>query len=550
MLLDDPGEDSAFRPIKGTGHNAEKDQAESPHPAFRHASAPQAAPMTAVPHPGRQARRRSRMRVFLPLTAVTTAALLLVTATGATPAAADRNPDGTPLVKVSHGDPYAHCTIGARSPDSIVYPATEVEPYLSVDPRHPKRVVTVFQQDRWNDGGARGLVAGWTTDGHTFHRSTLPFSLCAPGGADFERASDPWVSTGPDGTVYAGGEGVDFTKSTRSALLAATSRDGGRTWRNLTTTHVDEEPFFNDKPSLTADPIRKGTAYQVWNRLDNDPPGPSSLDGPGYISLTRDGGRTWSRARQFVDTSTVPNTQTIGHQIVVDRHTGTLYDFFDRITSTDDLSTVVEAHYAMVTSTDAGKTWSAPVTVARDTSVPEVDPNDPTKLLRAGSTLPSPAIDPKTGTLYMAYEGADFSGGKFDSVQLVRSTDRGRTWGSPKLISPKSVPAFSPSIAVDERGTVALTYYDLRFLKPGNTTTLPTAYQLATLPHGNPKRRTERRISRVFDWLQAPFAGGYFLGDYQGLVADGKGVRAVLTETHSGAPHNRTDVYTSSLRTR
>lgn len=491
------------------------------------------------------------MRVFLPLTAVTTAALLLGTVSGAaTTAAADRKPDGTALVKVSHGDPYAHCTIGARSPDSVVYPATEVEPYLSVDPRHPKRVVTVFQQDRWNDGGARGLVAA-LDDGRP-HLSPEHTALqpVRPRRRGLRTGHRPLGEYGTRRHRLHAAGGVDFTRSTRSGLLTATSRDGGRTWRNLTTTHVDEEPFFNDKPSLTADPLRKGTAYQVWDRLDNDPPGPSSLDGPGYISLTRDGGRTWSKARQFVDTSTVPNTQTIGHLIVVDRRTGTLYDFFDQITLADDLSTVVEAHYAMVTSTDAGKTWSAPVTVARDTSVPEVDPNDPTKLLRAGSTLPSPAVDPRTGTLYMAYEGSDFSGGKFDSVQLVRSTDRGRTWGTPQLISPKSVPAFSPSIAIDKRGTVALMYYDLRFLKPGNTTTLPTAYQLATLPHGNPRLRTERRISRIFDWLQAPFSGGYFLGDYQGLVADGKGVRAVLTETNSGAPHNRTDVYTSSLRTR
>ncbi|MFH9800291.1 neuraminidase (sialidase) [Streptomyces virginiae] len=494
------------------------------------------------------------MRVIPPLTALATTALLLLTVTGATPAAAERNPDGpgtAPLTRVSHTDPYANCPIGARSPDSVAYPGTEVEPYLSVDPRDPQRVVTVFQQDRWNDGAARGLAAAWTTDGRTFHTSTLPFSLCAPGGADFERASDPWVSTGPDGTVYASGEGVDFTRSTRSALLTATSRDGGRTWQDLTTTHVDEEPFFNDKPSLTADPVRKGTAYQVWDRLDNDPPGPGSLDGPGYISLTRDGGRTWTRARPFVDTSAVPNTQTIGHVIVVDPRTGTLYDFYDQITHSDDLATVVEAHYAMVTSTDAGRTWSAPVTVARDTSVPEVHPNDPTKLLRAGATLPSPAVDPTTGTLYMAYEGSDFSGGRFDSVQLVRSTDGGRTWGGPQLISPRDAAGFSPSIAVDERGTVALTYYDLRFLKPGDTTTLPTAYQLATLPHGDLALRSERRISRVFDWLQAPFAGGYFLGDYQGLATDGKGgVRAVLTEANSDAPDNRTDVYTGTFRTR
>ncbi|MFI5866230.1 sialidase family protein [Streptomyces sp. NPDC051546] len=100
--------------------------------------------------------------------------------------------------------------------------------------------------------------------------------------------------------------------------------------------------------SITADPVREGTAYQVWDRLDNDPPGPSSLDGPGYISLTRDGGRTWSGARRFVDTGAVPNTQTIGHVIVVDPRTGTLYDFYDRITVSDDLSTVIEARYEMV----------------------------------------------------------------------------------------------------------------------------------------------------------------------------------------------------------
>ncbi|MFI0809523.1 sialidase family protein [Streptomyces echinatus] len=491
------------------------------------------------------------MPVRLLITAAAAAGLLLTAVIGATPAAAEHAHGDGALDRVSSGDPYANCTIGARSPDSVVYPGTEVEPYLSVDPRDPKRVVTAFQQDRWSDGAARGLVAGWTKDGRTFHESTLPFSACAPGGADYERATDPWVSTGPDGTVYASGEGVDFTKSTRSALLTVTSHDGGRTWQNLTTTHVDEQPFFNDKPSITADPIRKGTAYQVWDRLDNDPPGPSSLDGPGYISLTRDGGRTWSRARLFVDTSTVPNTQTIGHVIVVDPRTGTLYDFFDHITYADDLTTVAEAHYAVVTSTDAGETWSAPTTVARDTSVPEVDPNDPAKTLRAAATLPSPAIDPRTGALYMAYEGSDFSGGAYDSVQLVRSTDGGHTWsGTPALISPRGVPAFSPSIAVDKRGTVALTYYDLRFLKPGDTTTLPTAYQLATLAHGDPRLRSERRISRIFDWLRAPNSGGYFLGDYQGLAAAGEGVRAVLTETDPGAPRNRTDVYSGALRTR
>ncbi|MFJ1568579.1 sialidase family protein [Streptomyces erythrochromogenes] len=43
-------------------------------------------------------------------------------------------------------------------------------------------------------------------------------------------------------------------------------------------------------------------------------------------ATSRDGGRTWSKARPFVDTAALPHTQTIGHVIVVDPRTGTLYD--------------------------------------------------------------------------------------------------------------------------------------------------------------------------------------------------------------------------------
>ncbi|WP_046730337.1 hypothetical protein [Streptomyces humi] len=112
---------------------------------------------------------------------------------------------------MSQGDPYAWCTDGARSPDSVVHPGTEVEPYLSVDPRERKRVVTVFQQDRWNDGGARGLAAGWTTDGRTFHRSTLPFSLCAPGGADTPPTDWPRCRTETRSSAPNGGSRASST---------------------------------------------------------------------------------------------------------------------------------------------------------------------------------------------------------------------------------------------------------------------------------------------------------------------------------------------------
>jgi hypothetical protein len=266
--------------------------------------------------------------------------------------------------------------------------------------------------------------------------------------------------------------------------------------------------------------------------------------------VTHDGGRTWSPARPFVDTSTTPYSQTIGNVIVADARTDTLYDFFEWQSYSDaTASTVTDLHFAVVKSTDEGRTWSKPVTVAKDTSVAEVDPNAPTdssKALRAGSGLPNAAIDPATGELYVAYEGSDFSAGKYDGVELVRSTDGGRTWSRPTLVNQvPAAPAFTPQIAVDALGTVAVTYYDLRYLPAGDTITLPTAAWLVTLPRGGTGRATERRISPVFDWLQAPYAGwGHFLGDYEGLTADGPfAVRPMLVEANSGRPDDSTDVY-------
>jgi hypothetical protein len=36
----------------------------------------------------------------------------------------------------------------------------EVEPYVAVNPRSAASLIGVWQQDRWSNGGARGLLAG------------------------------------------------------------------------------------------------------------------------------------------------------------------------------------------------------------------------------------------------------------------------------------------------------------------------------------------------------------------------------------------------------
>src|SRR5215831_5555748 len=187
----------------------------------------------------------------------TLVALLAVLATGAT----DLVYAQTTLVTVSSTDPYANCSIAGQPGTN--YPDAEVEPWVSVNPSHSNNIIGVWQQDRWSNGGARGLVAGFSLDGgKSWSESTLPFSQCAPGGLRFQRASDPWVSFGPDGTAYASAISFDRTDN-RNAVAAATSTDGGKTWGNLATLvafTTNGGQFSTDKNSTTADPVKAGTA--------------------------------------------------------------------------------------------------------------------------------------------------------------------------------------------------------------------------------------------------------------------------------------------------
>jgi hypothetical protein len=185
------------------------------------------------------------------------------------------------------------------------YLSSEVEPQVAVDPTNPARLVGVWQQDRWSDGGAHGLVAGYSTNGGTtWAISPQPFSVCyhASGYSgdylDFQRASDPWASIGPGtpssptsgSTVYSVSLSFDQTPypgdpgARHNAVGAAVSYDGGATWTHVQTI-IDDPCFssivahpgyvcnngksyvFDDKESVSADPVHAGVAYAVWDRL-------------------------------------------------------------------------------------------------------------------------------------------------------------------------------------------------------------------------------------------------------------------------------------------
>lgn len=463
--------------------------------------------------------------------AVASAAALLFASTAASAA---------PVV-VSGPSPFASCTIGGPG---INYVNSEVEPWVAVNPANPSNVIGAWQQDRWSNGGAHGLVAGYSFDGgQSWKQTNLPFTACA-GGLGYERASDPWVSIGPDGTAYT--VSISFNQSNNNnAVAAAVSKDGGQTWGNLSVLIADNEPslqFFNDKESVTANPVKAGVAYAVWDRLELPNANPyanlhaRAYRGPTLFSKTVDGGVTWSSPAEIVKVSS--QQQTIGNQIIVDLRNGTLYDFFNLIRPPANTS---ESHVAFIKSTDDGATWSKPQIIADLNTVDVVDPNT-NEPIRTGDIIPEPAIDPATGRLYVVWQDARFNGRQYDEVALSSSSDGGNTWSAPTRVNtPSGRVAFNPMVRVNTAGTVAVTYYDLRNLAAGNTTTLPTDYWQTTSTNGGASFGNEVHLAGSFDLKLAPVAEGFFLGDYDGLDVRGTSFLPFFVKTNTTTA-NRTDV--------
>jgi hypothetical protein len=197
-------------------------------------------------------------------------------------------------------------------------------------------------------------------------------------------------------------------------------------------------------------------------------------------------------------------------------------------------------------STDGGATWSQPIKIANEIDAPVVDPNTG-EPVRAGTNIPDIAVDARSGTLYAVWADAIFSG-THDDIVLSKSTDGGRNWSLPVKVNqtPNNSPAFTASVHVARDGTVGVTYYDFRNLQPDNTTTLPTDYWLARSRDGG-TTWSETHVAGPFDMKTAPFARGYFLGDYEGLTTSGTNFLPFFVQANSGNASNPTDVFATSI---
>jgi hypothetical protein len=482
---------------------------------------------------------------------------------------------------------------GEASAGSVNYLNAEVEAHLADDPTDPDTLAGAWQQDRWNDGGAHGNVHAYSHNGGltwTVSDEQPQFSRCAGGTAtsaveattgaprpsDYQRATDPWVSYGPDGRLHAIAIGFD-NSTPRNAILTAFSDDDGATWSAPREVRFDNPRAlgnnFNDKETLTADPGDPDLVYATWQRIVAPSERSSakayensvSFFSDTWFARSTDGGDSWEPARSIFSPGRLQ--QTIGNQVEV-LPDGTLINGFNRIQAVSNRDKQRGYNVEIIRSPDQGQSWSAPIHIDSllvsevtdpDTNAPCPDPAEAGACpVRTGDIIPDFAVDrgsnPATrGNLYAVWMDARFNNGTHDDILLSRSTNGGLTWSAPKVVdhTPDNVDAFTAAVDVDATGRVAVSYYDFRNDVPDT----PGNAQLSTdfwITHSHDGGRTFPDESRLtpssFDMRTAPYARGYFVGDYTGLSHFNGRFDSLWVGANTGNLTNRTDAFHRSAQ--
>ena len=438
---------------------------------------------------------------------------------------------------------------GVTNPNATLYLNSEVQPMVAADPGNPFHLVANFQQDRWSKFGGNAVVT-YISDDYGFHwrpaHHQPKFTHCAGGtaqnGGDFEVATDSWLSIAPDGTVFQVVFAINQVATYTTAISVSRSTDGGDTWSNPKVLIADTDPtFFDDRPTVTADPTHPGRVYVAWDRVaDTSTATNEHYQQPFYLARSNDNGATWETPRNVLDTAV--NSGTIGHQIVV-LDDGTLVDAFDYL---DDTSNT----FKITRSTNGGQTWGAPIMVSPLPAGWNIaNAKTGTTGIRNAS-LPLLAVGRDGKTVFATFPFQTTNGQQH--VGFARSVDRGLTWSTPIVVdkTPIATSSFLPVIAVTEDGRIGITYYDTR--NDGSDPTKLAADVWLTTCWTNCRQAaswTEKHVDGGIDVLRAPKTGqGYMLGDYTGLVGGFFGTFVAVFDKTRAAGNNPQDVVSAILR--
>jgi hypothetical protein len=446
------------------------------------------------------------------------------TASGAPPTVTLASPGPSPFAGCTADQAAAQQAAGSR-----LYPGAEIEPRST---RFGPTIVGEYQQDRWSDGGARGLVTSVSHDnGATWHRVVVP-GISACSGGEFFRTSDPWVSFAPNGDLYQ--IALSFfgnPNPNHNAILVSKSTDFGEHW-SAPIAVADDNTNGLDKQSITADPNDSNFVYAAWDRFIT-PGGSTHAGDQGIINsrsfkvqtfFTRstNGGASWEAPKEIFVTSSFSGSIGSIVRVLGDGHT--LLDALQTYGNTDWKGGPCGS-VSVLRSPDRGVTWANKPAIVAPFSCTYVGAHNPDTgaLIRSGG-LPDIAVDGQKA--YVTWEDATPAEPRRGHIFFSQSTDGGLTWSAPVIISHTTgtVDAFVPTIEVNSNHVVGVSYYDFR----NNTASdgkAATDLWLTTCSASCASAASWSSETQVtptsFDIGAAPVARGEFLGDYMGMTTNG-----------------------------
>jgi BNR repeat protein len=423
------------------------------------------------------------------------------------------------------------CSAGVSSPGQ------PGEPSLAVDPTNAQRLIAAWLDNRSPD--TIGIVVAISENGgRQWKRSALAPLLICSGGA-YVHASDPWISIGPDGTVYLStlARHPSVASGTPYDIVVSVSRDHGATWAApVVLESATAPPVEPDKESILADRRTAGTAYAVWVDYAVTPGVEPSMDRVMFARTT-DAGRSWSAPAQLYS----GNDESQSNQLLMTAG-GVLLDVFVEASSLPGTATPppLPVRVRAMRSKDQGQTWSAPIDAASFSYTTAVDPGTGGKLRASGQNIAA-AID--GNAVYVAWQEDHHD---FSTILVARSDDAGLHWRGAQVAVREKPEALLPGLAVAGDGVLGMLWFDLRHYRQGGSRLDTDVWFSTSTDRGS--RWREVHAAGPFDLRSAPASRfGPFLGDYMGLVGlrDGFGVAFVMAKPQSR--NGPTDVFFSRI---
>jgi hypothetical protein len=472
---------------------------------------------------------------------------------------------------------------GAGNPAMLVKDHSESD--IRVDANDPRHLIG---QSKWvvNAEGYNHLLGfyesfdgglTWPTQGH------VPGYEGWTDNTDPVGAFDPWSNFYSLVLAYnfyydkAGGHKYDNGSNQTNPLVppeavAVSVRPHGATGPNAwITTHGGHPDYVTTaKNANTSDPDKQ------WIAIDTNPASPCYRTvyamytvfvlSPSYVFVSTakanaDGSHSdWTTPQTLPTRDGKPRDSYLLPHVAPD---GTVYTTVTNNPSKQGFSI---ADIDLISSSDCGRTWQAPLPVVQGIAVPTYQNTTFREGIVNTFAVGGHAVAPHVYPLYVSWEDGSLG---VSNIWLTASYDRGLTWTTPILVNDNASPVdeLQPNLAVDQAsGKVAVAFYDRRLPCPASGADAARAgiafdpnepygfsnYCVNTAlqyydAHLAPLGHNVRASAHTWDpQLNAPHPGcicsaGTFIGDYFGIDSDGTAMLTTSVSTYDAAGENPTN---------